>query len=134
MEIPERVKKLIDGTRNIAFATVDKEGMPNVVPMLQYWWLAEDTLVIADFLMKKSKENVLETGKVCIAVWDDTGESYKLKGNAAYETSGPGYDLAKRKIQEKTPDRCPKGVVVIKFTEVYNTSRGPKAGELIAKA
>ncbi len=133
MQIPEGAKKMLGGGLNVAMATIDEAGMPNVVPMLQYWWLSEDTMVIGDMFMKATRANVQANGRVCISVWQEN-EAYKLKGTANYETSGPAYDLANNSLHEKKPDKDFKGVVVFKVTEVYNASRGPEAGELMVRA
>lgn len=131
MLVPEEAKKMLDEGKIIAFATCDKEGWPNVVPILQHWLLEGDVMVIGDLLLKKSRENVLNNRQVCISVWDDgSGKGYKLKGKARYEISGPEYDYAKNEIK-KTKPNDPKGVVIINFTGVYDISRGPNAGELI---
>lgn len=121
--------------KTIAMATSTKAGVPNVVPMLQYWWLSEDELVIGDMFMKATVANVQENGMVSLSIWDDdSGESYKFVGTAVYETSGPGYELANANLHRKKPDKNFKGAVVMKVTEVYDTARGPNAGSLIAKA
>lgn len=131
MLVPEKVKDMISEGKIIAFATCDREGWPNVVPILQHWWLDEDLMVIGDLLLKKSRENVLSNRRVCISVWNnESGEGYKLKGKARYEINGPEYDYAKSEIR-KTKPNDPRGVVIINFTGVYDISRGPNAGRLI---
>ncbi len=134
MQIPEQVKEMFGNGLMVYLATVDEKCTPNVVPMLQYWWLNEDTMVIGDLFMKATKANIKINGKACISGCGKGGEAYKLKGTATYETSGPAYDLANGNLHKKKPDKNFKGAVVIRFTEVYDASRGPEAGELIAKA
>jgi len=52
------------------------------------------SLVIC-LIMKATKRNVEDTGKISISVWDDeSGESYKLIGTGTYQTSGEAFDLA----------------------------------------
>jgi len=130
MQIPEKVKAMFDGKRIIAMATVDEDGMPNVVPMLQYIWHGDDILVIADLMMKLTRENVEATGKVSFCAWKGS-ESYKLRGVAVYKTEGPALEelvAARPGLKEKT-----KGVVVFNVTEVYDASKGPDAGKLIIR-
>ncbi len=131
MQIPAQVKGLFDERPMVYLATVDEDGMPNVVPMLQYWWLAEGTLVIGDLFMKATKANIKANGKACISGCSQAGESYKLKGTATYQASGPGYDLANENLHRKKPEKDFKGVVVFTVTEVYNATRGPEAGKLM---
>ena len=133
MVIPQEVKGMLQQPTIIALATSSREAIPNVVYMLQYWWLGEDEIVIGDVFMKATKKNVEENEHVSLCAWDEQLErSYKLKGTARYETSGPAYDLANENLHKKKPDKNFKGVVTIKITEVYDASRGGNAGKRIA--
>jgi predicted pyridoxine 5'-phosphate oxidase superfamily flavin-nucleotide-binding protein len=133
MVIAEPAKAILDKQTLMAFATCSRQGVPNVVYMLQYWWLSEDELVVGDVFMHATRDNVRENGQVSFCVWDEqTDRSYKFKGRARYETSGPAYELANGKLHEKKPDQNFKGAVVVTITEVYDASRGPNAGKRIA--
>jgi predicted pyridoxine 5'-phosphate oxidase superfamily flavin-nucleotide-binding protein len=135
MVIPEGPKTILDRQMLMAFATCSTHGVPNVAYMLQYWWLSEDELVVGDVFMKATRENVEDTGQVSFCVWDEQADrSYKFKGVARYETSGAAYELANENLHRKKPDKNFKGVIVVKITEVYDASRGPNAGRLIADA
>jgi predicted pyridoxine 5'-phosphate oxidase superfamily flavin-nucleotide-binding protein len=133
MPIPELARKLMQQGRTIPLATVRDDGVPNVVPMLQYWWYGEDKLVIGDLFMDATKKNIEQNGKVSLCVWNDAGDSFKFVGTAAYETSGPAYQMANDNLHKRKPDKNFKGVVVVTITEVYDATRGPTAGKLIAK-
>ena len=131
MVVPKEVKSMLGKGKIIAFATTDKDGMPNIVPILQHWRLDDDVMVIGDLLLKASRENVLDNGRVCISACnEESGEGYKLKGKAHYEIAGSEYIFVKNEILKTKPD-APKGVVIIRFTEVYDISRLPNAGKLI---
>ncbi len=132
MVLPEAARAILDKQTLMAFATCSKQGMPNVAYMLQYWWLGEDELVVGDVFMHATRDNIQENGQVSFCVWDEpTDRSYKFKGTARYETSGPAYDLANRNLHRKKPDKNFKGVVVVKIAEVYDVSRGPNAGKRV---
>jgi predicted pyridoxine 5'-phosphate oxidase superfamily flavin-nucleotide-binding protein len=133
MVIPEEPKTILDRQTLMAFATCSKQGVPNVVYMLQYWRLSEDEIVVGDLFMNATRRNVEESGQVSFCVWDEQADrSYKFKGTARYDTSGAAYESANRKLHEKKPDKNFKGVIVVKIAEVYDASRGPNAGRLIA--
>jgi predicted pyridoxine 5'-phosphate oxidase superfamily flavin-nucleotide-binding protein len=133
MVIPEAARAVLDRQMLMAFATCSKQGIPNVVYMLQYWWLNENELVIGDVFMNATRRNVEENGHVSFCVWDEQADrSYKFKGAARYETSGTAYELANQNLHKKKPDKNFKGVIAVKITEVYDASRGPNAGRLIA--
>jgi predicted pyridoxine 5'-phosphate oxidase superfamily flavin-nucleotide-binding protein len=134
MKIPDIAKELMMQEKVIAFASASKEGIPNVVYMLQYWWYQPDVLVIGDVFMDASRRNVQENGYASFCIWDeDTDRSYKFIGAAKYETSGEAYEFANANLHKKKPDKNFKGVVVIKVTEIYDASRGENAGKLIVK-
>ena len=133
MVIPEAAKEMLHERRLIALATCSPQAVPNVVYMLQYWWLSDDELVIGDVFMKATQKNVEANGHVSFCVWDEESErSYKFKGTARYETAGPAYEFANVNLHNKKPDKNFKGVVVIRITKVYDASRGENAGKRIA--
>ena len=132
MKIPDIAKELMEQEKVIALATASKDGIPNVVYMLQYWWYQPDVLVIGDVFMNASRRNVQENGHASFCIWDEhTDKSYKFIGTARYETSGEAYEFANANLHKKKPDKNFKGVVVIKVTEIYDASRGENAGKLI---
>ncbi|MBN2537872.1 pyridoxamine 5'-phosphate oxidase family protein [candidate division WOR-3 bacterium] len=133
MQIPEQVRKLFEQRPLMYLATVDGSGMPNVVPMLQYWWFNDDTMVIGDLFMKATRANVQANGRVCISACGKGNEAFKLRGTASYETSGPAYDLANGELHRGSPDKDFRGVVVFRVTEVYDAAKGPDAGRLLVR-
>jgi len=98
----------------IALATCSRQAIPNVVYMLQYWWLSADEIVIGDVFMKATQENVEENERVSFCVWDEQLQrSYKLKGAARYEVrnlrSGlqPGQrEPAREETRQELQGRC----------------------------
>ncbi len=134
MKVPVKARDLLAQGFTIALATSDASGFPNVAPMLQYWWIGEDELVIGDLFMKATRANVEQNGRVCLSAWDDrAGESYKYVGVGRYETSGEAYDMANENLRKSKPDKRFKGVVVVKVTGVFVATRGAKAGERLAE-
>ncbi len=134
MKLPEKTKSLLTRINTFAMATVSNDGVPNVVPMARKYWHKDDLFVIGDMFMKATKRNVEDNGKISVSVWDEeSGESYKLIGKGAYETSGEAFDLANNELQKDKPGKKFKGVVVFNATAVYDAARGKNAGTLIAK-
>lgn len=133
MQVPHEIRQAVDARHLMYLATVDEEGWPNVVPMLQYWWCADDAIVVGDMFMRKTAENVQKTAKVSLSFTDpETDVAHKLKGIATYATEGEEFDLATRKLHESKPSKSLKGCVIIRVTAAYNASRGKHAGERIA--
>jgi len=132
MIIPEQVRNLFEKQSLVAFGTGDKQGNPNVVPIFWKKIYDKERILLIDNFMKISTKNLLENNRVCLAFWDiETEEAYKIKGNALYYTEGAMYEEGKNIIQEKNPERVPKGVVEITATEIYNIKPGPDAGKKI---
>lgn len=130
MMIPDEVKSLFEKQPLVAFGTADKEGNPNVVPVFWKTTAGGETILLLDNYMKTSKKNLLENSRVCVSFWDPaTEEAYKIKGEAAYHTSGDVFEQGKAFMQSKKPGRVPAGVVGIAVKEIYAIKPGPQAGE-----
>ena len=132
--VPKRARDLMSSGRVMALATASADGEPNVAPMQQCWWYDDETMVIGDFFMKKTKANIQENGRASFTTWQqDPREGYKFTGTARYLTSGPEYDLANGEMKKKMPDKDFAGVVVIKVQKVFDIKSGPTAGQLITE-
>jgi len=67
--------------------TSSLDGRPNVVP-IGYIKFFEGRLLLADFYLTKTKENIIKNPKVAITCWDsETFDGYQLKGRASIDTS-----------------------------------------------
>ncbi|MEA3254908.1 MAG: pyridoxamine 5'-phosphate oxidase family protein [Candidatus Altiarchaeota archaeon] len=127
--IPTKVKELFERTQLVSFGTADKEGNPNVVPILWKRILDGGKIILLDNFMRASKENVLRNNRVCLSVWDpESEEAYKLKGTAVYHSRGPVYEAGREFMQADGGDQVPRGVVEVTVTEVYAIKPGPDAG------
>ncbi len=130
MLIPNKVKRLFKKQSLVAFATADKRGKPNVVPIFWKRILENEKILLLDNFMKTSKKNLLENKNVCLGFWDvKTEEAYKIKGKAAYHTEGTVYEQGKKFMQSKRAEAIPKGVVEIRVSAIYTTKPGPNAGK-----
>jgi predicted pyridoxine 5'-phosphate oxidase superfamily flavin-nucleotide-binding protein len=139
MEITEEARNLVAERPIMYLATVDSDGWPNVVPMLQYWWAPPEltgndyTLVVGDLFMKKTVENVRDTGRASFSLTAaEMAPSFKFKGHARYETEGPLFDFAVEKLQAMKPGKKYKGVVVVEVCAAYDAARGTSAGALLS--
>lgn len=130
MKILNEVKELFNGEDLVAFGTADKKGNPNVVPIYWKMLLDDETILLLDNFMKKTRGNLEENEKVCVSFWNsDSGEACKIKGMAKYHQKGPIYEKGKKFMQSKRPGQSPKGVVEIKIEEIYTIKPGPDAGK-----
>ena len=130
MKIPSRVKKLFNEQDLVAFGTADRKGNPNVVPIHWKMILDDETILLLDNFMKKTKQNIQENKKVCVSFWNpEPEEAYKIKGTAEYYREGPIYEKAKEFMHLKRPEQTPKGAIEIKVEEIYSIKSGPDAGK-----
>ncbi|MFA6436813.1 MAG: pyridoxamine 5'-phosphate oxidase family protein [Candidatus Paceibacterota bacterium] len=132
MNIPDKVRQLFNQIDLVAFGTSDKNGMPNVVPVFWKKIKEDGTILLIDNFMKATKGNLLENSNACVSFWNSqTEEAYKLRGEVKYHTEGKIYEMGKSFIQEKKPDRIPKGVVEFIIKEIYTITPGEEAGSKI---
>lgn len=133
MKIPDEVKKLFNREPVVAFATADKKGNPNVVPIYWKTTLNDETILLLDNFMKQTKQNIQENKKVCVSFWNlDPEEAYKIKGTATYYSEGPVYEKGKEFMQSKKPGQAPKGIVGIRIEKIYTIKSGPDAGKKLS--
>ena len=130
MEIPEKAKKLFIKLPVIAFATSDKQGVPNIVPIHWKTIIEQDRILLIDNYMKMSKSNLMENSKVCLSFWDPgTDDAYKFKGEAVYYDSGAVFEKGRQFILDQKPEADPKGVVEVRVKDIYTIKPGSRAGE-----
>ena len=130
--IPAEVKEAGEKVRIWALATSGKGGNPNVVPVGSQSFYSEDTVIVLDNRLNKTKKNIIENPSVALTFWDlDARKSFQLKGNAHIETSGKMVEEEIAKYKARRPQSNPRGVVVIKIEEIYVTQGGPDTGKRI---
>jgi hypothetical protein len=78
-------------------ATLDGDGRPNCVPVISITPYEDDLLVFGEFMLNKSRKNLLTNDKVGIAVLTSMYEAWSIKGVfLGFETTGPRLDFANR--------------------------------------
>ena len=74
--------------------TVDAAGVPNCVPVTTTTRYDDQTLVFGEFLMNKTRKNLLACGKVGVAVITEDFDAWSLRGSfLGFETSGDCVDF-----------------------------------------
>jgi len=132
-EIQEVVGKNI-----IYLATASKSGIPNVVPIGGKTVIDDQTILMVDVLLDKTKKNILENPIVAIIVEDlkqDKPLSYQLKGMAKIYSEGEYYQRAvevsenvwaKRKKAGHGKNYKVRSAVLVKVEEIYSNMHGGK--------
>jgi hypothetical protein len=92
------LRKALAGEMTPKFlATLDASGQPNCVPVVSIMPYEGDTLVFGEFLMQKSRSNLLQNDKVGVAVLNDAFEGWSVKGTfLGFETQGERVDFVNR--------------------------------------
>ncbi|MDD1769122.1 MAG: pyridoxamine 5'-phosphate oxidase family protein [Methanomassiliicoccales archaeon] len=125
------VIEFITNTRPGLVATVSKDGVPNVAPKGSLTVVDEETILFADLLPGKTRNNIAENPNVAIAFVDGkTMKGYQIKGKSQSMKDGKVYDETCKRIAA-LPMKLPKpnAAVVIKVQEVYVLTPGPDAGK-----
>lgn len=124
-------KEMIEAINNdlVFVATVNREGIPNVVPIGFARPLDENTILIADNFMKKTRENLEANPKISFVTKDSTKCPYQFKGSVEIFTEGKYFDTVTEWGQNAMTKLSPKAAVLVKVEEIYSIQPGPEAGK-----
>lgn len=126
----EDVKRILKDAGIWAFATVDPNGVPNVVPIDFVDILNDGQLMLISVAMKKTLANIEKNNNVAISVWHEH-EGYQIKGKATVETSGPNFDAGVTIVKSIKDFLDPTAVVIVDINEIYITTPGPDSGKTL---
>lgn len=122
------MRSLIEKAEHRAFATEGEDG-PNVVPVSAAHCI-EDAVVLCDFFMNKTAQNVRQGVSSALACWSG-GKGIQIKGHATYEESGERFDRIVAWAKEKYPERTLSGVIVIIPDSAYDITPGNAGKQLL---
>lgn len=74
-KVSEEVRKVFEKQRVIPFSTASKNGIPNVALVGMWWWEDDETLLVSDNYLNKTKNNFMENPIAALNGWAD-GKSY----------------------------------------------------------
>lgn len=136
MKMKTEIQDII--SNNIIYlATSSKDCVPNVVPIGGKKIIDDNTLLILDVLLNKTKKNIIENPKVAIIAEDlklNTPLSYQIKGTAEIYTDGEYLQQAveisenvwgKRKKQERKKYKV-RSAVIVKVDEISKGRIAPR--------
>ncbi|MHB8158306.1 MAG: pyridoxamine 5'-phosphate oxidase family protein [Desulfocucumaceae bacterium] len=94
MLLSERQLTMLHNLTTVKFlATADEKGRVNVAPILTTDFFRDDLLVFGEFIMWKTKENLLKNNKVAILVVDENLEHFSVEGTfTGFETKGEAFE------------------------------------------
>ena len=124
VKIPGDVMQLLNDKDTVkVLATVNKDGIPNAVPVYSIMCIDEDTIGFAEIFIKKTKQNLEETKKAAV-LGIKGGRAFQLKGTfQGFQNSGPVFDLFAKNIMGALNLKI-KSVGTIKIDEIYSATPG----------
>lgn len=119
MKLTNTITELILHAEGKALATSTK-GSPHVVPVSTVK-VVDDKILLVNYFMGKTLENILENPEVSLACWKGLS-GYQIKGTVEYVTIGAVFNALKEYVAEVLPDRVVKGVLILTPEKVYDVS------------
>jgi uncharacterized protein len=101
------------------FATVDKEGSPNVVYVGCFKLINNSRIVIANNKFHKTQKNIHNGSYGSFLFITKDGKSYQVKGKVKNHTEGKIYEGMKGWLDPKYPGHS---AVVLDIEEIYSGS------------
>ncbi len=131
VNIPKEVMDVIAAPDSAKMmATIDTNGVPNVVPVWSIIAVDPETIAFAELFIKRTKQNLEKNKQVAIAVFKGPMLGYQLKGTfSGFQTSGPIYETFSKKILSDMKLQT-KSVGIIKVNAVYSASPGQDSKKL----
>ncbi len=130
-KVSETIMEAFTTQRTIPMATVNKDGVPNVIYVGMWWWENDETLCVVNNYLNKTLQNVKDTGWVSFVCYGKTG-SYQVKCKAENATVGAIYEKGKKIAQDREKPYPGRSTVVCTVREVYQGSSGKGAGDKLA--
>ena len=116
-EVKEAISKQISKQDAFPVATSSQDQTPNVVYITYLKVIDDQTVLIADNYLNKTRDNILSNGKIAFAVLDENKGAFQIKGTAKRLTEGELFD----EVQQWVPDRLPRvAAVVMRIESIYN--------------
>ena len=116
-EVKDSIEKAILKQEAFPVATASNDSTANVAYITYLKPIDDETILIADNFLNKTRDNILANSKVSFAVLDEAKGSYQIKGTAKRLTEGKIFDH----MQDWVVDELPRvAAIVMTVEEVYN--------------
>ncbi len=117
-------------------ATLDTDGEPNCVPVITIHPYHDGTLVFGEFLMQKTRANLIACDKVGVAVLDDAFTGWSIKGRfRGFETRGERLDFVNAlpllRYNAYTGVRAAGTIEIIEVSPALSRSRRQVLGDYL---
>jgi predicted pyridoxine 5'-phosphate oxidase superfamily flavin-nucleotide-binding protein len=130
VKVSEEMRLVFEKQRLLPMASADASCKPNVIYVGMWWWEDEETLVVVDNFLNKTRKNIDENPWVSFVAWDrEARKSFQIKCSAQLQSEGPLYEKGREKATSRERPFPGRAVVVLRVEEVYQASAGPDAGK-----
>ncbi|MCW4051410.1 MAG: pyridoxamine 5'-phosphate oxidase family protein [Candidatus Bathyarchaeota archaeon] len=131
VNVPENIMEAFTSQQVIPMATVNSDGVPNVIYVGMWWWENPETLCVINNYLNKTLTNINHNGWVSFVCYGKNG-SYQLKCKAEDVTEGPIYMKGHKIATDRDKPYLGRSVITCKVTEIYQGSGGKGAGDKLA--
>jgi len=115
--LPSDVREAWDNRNGpVVLATVDQNGVPNIIYATCVAAFSDAQLVVADNYFDKTRKNLIAGSKGAILFITKDGKAYQVKGSLEYHTEGPVFDHMKTWNPPKHPGNA---AAMLNVEEVY---------------
>ena len=102
--LPESVRHAWEDRDDpVILATVNENGVPNIIYVTCVGMYADDRLVVADNYFDKTRKNALRGGAGSMLFRDKKGITYQVKGTLEYHSKGEIFDFMKKWNPQQHP-------------------------------
>ena len=116
--LPENVRQAWDDRDGPAImATVNENGVPNIIYVTCVNAFDNERLVVADNYFQKTRSNLKSGAKGCLLFMDKMGKAYQVKGTFEYHTEGEIFEHMK---SWNPPEHPGHAAAVLLVEEVYS--------------
>lgn len=127
MKIPEAAREAFALDLAAKFlATLNKESEPNIAPIISTYPWDDETLIFGNFLMRKTKQNLLLSNEplVSVSVMTEDFQTFETRGRfQGFETKGPKFDeISNKDLFRYSAVGLLRSVGTIRVNEVYALS------------
>src|SRR5690554_6574020 len=101
----------------VILATVNADGVPNIIYATCVGLFGDDRLVVADNYFDKTRKNLLAGSKGALLFRNKKGKAYQAKGTLEHHTSGELFDDMKKWNPAQHPGHA---AAALRVEEVYS--------------
>lgn len=111
------LKKFLLNSEAKSLATFGKYGI-NVIPVSTIF-IEEDKIILVDYFMQKTLENILENKEISFAAWRDLF-GFQIKADCEYVKDGELFKKIVVKVKDILPDRIVKGILILSIKNIVD--------------